>query len=391
MPEGTRRVAVITGTRADWGILRPVARALALEPGLEPCLIVAGMHLLPEFGGTSAEVEADGFPIAARVDMILASDTPGGMARSLGLGVIGMAQALETARPDVVLVMGDRGEQFAAALAAAHLNLPVAHIHGGECTVGGNIDESLRWAITRFAHIHLVATRAGADRLRRLGEEPWRIHVVGAPALDVALGTEPWGEERVRRHLGLGPGRPLVVVQHPVTTQAESAAAQMRETMEAVVGCGLEAVVIYPNADAGGRAMIGVLEEYRDRPGIHLHPTLPHPVYLGLLKMAAALVGNSSSGIIEAPSLGLVAVNVGIRQLGRERGANVLDVGCDRKEIAAAIDRALHDGELLRRIRAVPNPYGDGRASARIAGILAGLALGERLIQKRFGSVEGAE
>jgi UDP-hydrolysing UDP-N-acetyl-D-glucosamine 2-epimerase len=384
-PPLLRRVAVVTGTRAEYGILRPVLRELGAAPGTLPLVVAAGMHLLPEFGLTVRDIERDGFEVAARVHMGTQGDDPAAMATALGMGIAGMSGALQALRLDIVLVVGDRGEPFAATVAAAHLNIPVAHLHGGECTTGGNIDESLRWAITRFAHLHLAATALSAARLVESGEEPWRVTVVGAPGLDAVLGEPPLPDGELGASLAVDLNLPvLVVVQHPVTTQAAAAAGQLRETLEAVAGTGYQAVIVYPNADAGGRAMIEVLEGFRSNPRFRLHRSLPHRAFLSLLRRAAALVGNSSCGIIEAPSLGLPAVNVGIRQEGRERGANVIDVDHDRGAIAAAIRRAVTDQDFRRRVARSPNPYGDGRAARRIVARLGAVALDERLIQKRF-------
>lgn len=380
-----RRVAVVTGTRAEYGLLRPVLGELSASSSLVPLVVAAGMHLLPQFGLTVRDIERDGHAVAARVTMGAAGDDPAAMARALGAGIAGMVTAFEALAPDVVLVLGDRGEPFAAAVAAAHMNIPVAHIHGGECTTGGNIDESLRWATTRFSHLHLVATRRAALRLTGSGEEAWRVTVVGAPGLDAALNEPLLSDEDLIGEMKLDLGRPVVaVVQHPVTTQAAAAAAQMRETMAAVIEIGCQVVAVYPNADAGGRSMIAVLEQYRSWPDVRLYPSLPHRAFLSLLRRASALVGNSSCGIIEAPAFGLPAVNVGIRQEGRERGANVIDVGHDRHAIAAAVRRAITDRRLRRAIAESPNPYGDGRAAPRIAARLAEVELNERLLQKRY-------
>lgn len=377
-----RRVLAVTGTRADYGILRPVFRAIQAHPALELGVLVTGMHLASEFGLTVREIERDGFPIAARVDMLLAGDTGGAMAKSLGIGLIGMTQAIEALQPDIVLVLGDRGESLAAAIAAVHLNIPVAHLHGGEVTCGGMVDDVIRWAITDFAHLHLPTTPGAAERLVRRGEAPWRVHVVGAPGLDAALATPLTPREVLARTYGLEPDRPwLLAVQHPVTAEAEQAGKQMVETMEALAALGLPTVLIYPNADAGSGAMIEVIQRYR-LPHVRVFPSLPSPDYLSLLKEAAALVGNSSSGIIEAPSLGTPAVNIGTRQAGRERGDNVLDVGYDRDEIVAAVRRALHDEDFRRLVSRRRNPYGDGRAAPRIAQLLAEVPLDGRLLRK---------
>lgn len=377
-----RRILAVTGTRAEYGILRPVFRAIQSRSDLELRVLVTGMHLSPACGATVAEIEEDGFPIAARVDMLVAGDTGGAMAKSVGLGLIGMAQVMESERPDIVLVLGDRGEPLAAAIAAAHLNIPVAHIHGGEVTCGGMVDDAIRFAISSFAHLHLTATEASARRLLQRGEERFRVHVVGAPGIDAILQMPLRSRAELAEAFGLDPARPwLLAVQHPVTAEAEQAGEQMVETMEALAALGLPTVLIHPNADAGSGAMIEVIRRYA-APNIRVFPSLSSLDYLSLLKEAAVLVGNSSSGIIEAPSLGTPAVNIGSRQRGRERGDNVIDVGYDRREIAAAVRRALEDAAFLQAVARRRNPYGDGRASERIARILAEVSLDERLLRK---------
>lgn len=380
-----KKVAAVTGTRAEYGTLYPVLKAIEARPELGLSLIVTGMHLSHEFGYTVSEIENDGFKVDARVDMLLSSDTLGGMAKSVGLGIIEMAQVWEQLKPDIILVLGDRTEPLAATVAGAYMNIPVAHIHGGDACVGGNIDDANRYAITKFAHIHFPATRKSAERIIKMGEDEWRVHVVGSPALDVILNEPPVTRQVLARKFGLDLSKPLILlVQHPVTTQVEKGPGQMGETLEAVVAIGYPTILIYPNADAGGRRMIEVIREYEKHSFIKTFESLPRKEYLGLMKIASIMVGNSSSGIIEAPSFGLPVVNIGIRQEGRERGKNVIDVGHNKQEIVNAIGKALTDKEFLGEVKRCESPYGDGKASQRIAEILSKVEITPQLLQKKI-------
>lgn len=378
-----RKVAAVTGTRAEYGILYPVLKSIEAQPNLELFLIVTGMHLSHEFGYTVREIEDDGFRIDAKLDMLLSSDAPGSMAKSIGLGVISMAQTWEQLKPDIILVLGDRIEPLAATVAAAYMNIPVAHIHGGD--ICGSVDNPARHAITKFAHIHFPATKESAERSIKLGEEEWRIHIVGSPALDVILNEPCIPPDELAKQFELDLSQPLIlVVQHPVTTQVDKAPKQMRETLEAVVELGYPTVLIYPNSDAGGRRMIEVIKEFESYPSIRTFKSLPRREYLSLMGIATVMVGNSSSGIIEAPSFGLPAVNIGIRQEGRERSKNIIDVGYNKQRIIKAIGKALTDEEFLKEVEKRENPYGDGKASQRIAEILSKIEITPRLLQKKI-------
>ena len=380
-----KKIAVVTGSRAEYGILYPVLKAIEAHPDLRLSLVVTGMHLLPEFGYTVREIENSGFKVDARVDMLLGSDTLGAMAKSVGMGIIGMAQTWEQLNPDIILVPGDRGEPLAATVAGAYMSIPVAHIHGGDAAIGSNIDDSNRYAITKFAHIHFPATGTSAERIIKMGEDEWRVHPVGSPALDVILNESLFSAEALTEKFGLNLSQPLIlVVQHSVTTQDDDAAAQMKETLEAVAGTGYPAVLMYPNADAGGRRMIEVIKEYENFNFITTFKSLPRKEYLSLMKAASVMVGNSSSGIIEAPSLGLPAVNIGIRQEGRERGENVIDVGHNNREIVTGIEKALTDEEFLKAVKKCQSPYGDGKTGPRIAEILSQTEITPQLLQKKM-------
>lgn len=378
-----RRVVYLTGTRADYGLFYQTLRRIEEHPDLDLRLIVTAMHLAPEFGYTLRLIEQDGFHIAAQVETLLAGDSGGSMGRAIGLGILGLTQALESLRPDVLILLGDRGEMLAGAIAAAHLNIAIAHVHGGE--VSGTIDESVRHAITKFAHIHFPSTRENGERIVKMGEDPARVHVVGAPGLDYLRLVEPMEQRELASDLDLDLSEPvLLMTQHPVTTEEEAAAEQMRITLEAVKAVGVQTLITYPNADGGGRAMIQALKAYETLPFVRIRKSLGQRRYVSLLRYACAMVGNSSSGIIEAPYFGLPVVNIGTRQQGRQRAENVLDVPHDRAAIEQAIRTALTDEGFIQQARQCTNPYGDGYAGERISEILAQVPLDRGFLQKRL-------
>lgn len=379
-----RRITVITGTRSEYGLLYPVMRAIETHPKLELSIIATGMHLSREHGYTLDEIKKDGFSIDATVDMLMSGDTGASMAKSLGKGIIGITEALEKIKPDILLVLGDRDEPFAGAVAAAHMNIPVAHIHGGEVTEGC-IDESIRHSITKFAHIHFPATEESADRIRKMGEEQWRIHTTGAPGLDTILNTKLIPKDQLVKKYLLRQEEPLLLaVQHPVTLQPEKAAEQMRITLEALKEVEIQTVLVYPNSDAGGRSMIEIIKEYEHLPFLHTFKSLSHIEFISLMNIAKALVGNSSSGVIEAPSFHLPAVNIGIRQEGRQHTCNLINVPHDKLKIIEAINKALYDETFKKKVRNCVNPYGNGKTGIRIADMLAKIEINQKLLQKKI-------
>jgi UDP-hydrolysing UDP-N-acetyl-D-glucosamine 2-epimerase len=334
------------------------------------------MHLDPAVGMTIMEVRASGYPIAAEVPCAPPDDTRAGMAAAVGLAISGMADPMQAWGSGWLLVLGDRGEQLAAAVVASHLGLPIAHLHGGERTFGA-VDDTVRDLISRVAHLHLVATDDSARRLEQLGEDRWRIHVVGAPGLDGLTEQAAPPSPELRARLGLPAAGPfLLVLQHPETRAERAPADDMDATLEAVSRIGLPAVGILPNTDAGGEAMRAQLA----KGGLHTVASLPRADYAAVLGAAAALVGNSSSGIIEAPLLATPAVNVGDRQAGRARGDNVIEVVPEVAAIEAGIRRALDP--TFRAGLSRTSPYGDGHASERIASVLASTDVDERLFAK---------
>lgn len=381
-----QRICVVTGSRAEYGLLYWVLRDLLDAPAVELQLLVTGMHLSPEFGSTVREIERDGFTVTRRVEMLLSSDTPTGTAKSIGLGVIGMADALEQLRPDVVLVLGDRFEILAAAQAALVHGIPLAHIAGGDTTEGA-YDEAIRHAITKMAHVHLVTNELAARRVRQLGEDPARIHVVGSPGLDHLRRTELLGRPELEAALGARLGRRnLLVTFHPVTLENDSTR-QLNELFAAIdaLPADFKAWVSKPNADSGGRAIAAAIDVWAARSAerAHVFTSLGQLRYLSLMRQADAVVGNSSSGLYEAPSLGVPTVDIGDRQRGRLAAASVVRCEPRREAIRDAIERA-----LALDCRDVVNPYGDGCTAPRIVDVLRGLPPAAQLIKKRFHLLE---
>lgn len=337
------------------------------------------MHLLPEFGTTVREIEREGFNLRYKPSMTLAGYTPATMIKSLALFSISIIDILEGQAPDFIVIAGDRGEQFMGAMAGSHMSIPVAHIQAGE--VSGNIDGQTRHAIARFSHIHFASNEDAAERLRRMGEQDFRIHNVGAPQLDEFLAGGYPGHTAIHEIYRLDPKEPyLLVVQHPVTEEMSEAGDQMAATLEAVCELGLQTILIHPNSDAGRTGIRRAIETYR-RPFIHVRRSVLRDHFAGLMAAAAAMVGNSSAGILEAPSFGLPAVNIGRRQKGRMQGENVIDCEPQRAAIVAAIREAISP-EFRKPLVSMTNPYGDGRSSARIVNILRTIPIDERLLVK---------
>lgn len=379
-----RKICVITGTRAEYGILQPVMKAIQQSKKLFLQVLVVGMHLMPEFGMTIEEIKKDGFNVEKTVKMTAKEDTEKAMTQSIGKGIIGIADCLKEIKPDIVLVLGDRIEALSAAIAAAYMNIIVAHSHGGD-SAGAGLDEYARHAITKFSHIHFPASKKSAERIIKMGEDRQRVFTVGAPGLDSILKKKPISSKVMAKKYNLDLSKPiLLVIQHPLTTEVKLASQQMKITMEAVKALREQTIVIYPNADAGGRKMIKVIEKYRRHPFIKTYKSLPHIEYLALMQTAKVMVGNSSSGIIETSLIHLPAVNIGTRQEGRERAENVIDVPHNKIEIIKAIKKTLFDKKFRTKVKKCKNPYGDGRASERIVKILSEIKIDKKLLQKKL-------
>jgi UDP-hydrolysing UDP-N-acetyl-D-glucosamine 2-epimerase len=379
-----RKIAVITSARSDYSYLLPVMRKIQEDPELELLPIVTGMHLLPVYGMTVRQIEEDGFEIAERVEMLLSSDSSSAIAKSMGLGMIGLSQAYERLKPDLIVLLGDRFETLAAAAAALPFAIPVGHIAGGELTEG-MIDEASRHAITKLSHLHFVSTERHRQRVIQMGEAPWRVINCGAPSLDNLHCIEFLDKETLQQELGfnLDPA-PLLVTFHPVSLEFEQTGDQMLEFLAALDSSGLPVIFTYPNADTSNRVVIEAIQKYQlAHSNSRVYVNLGTRRYFSLMKFAAAMVGNSSSGIIEAASFALPVVNVGNRQKGRYHDRNVLDTPCERKSILTAIHQSL-DPQFKEGLSGMDNPYGDGHASELIVKTLRATETGKTLITKSF-------
>jgi UDP-hydrolysing UDP-N-acetyl-D-glucosamine 2-epimerase len=386
-----RVIGVVTVGRSDYGIYLPLLRRIEQDPNLDLQLFVSGMHLSPEFGLTVQTIERDDFTIVERVEMLLSSDTPESIAKSMGLGTSGFAQAFARSRPDILFVLGDRFEMHAAALAALPFKIPLAHIHGGELTTGA-MDDSLRHSITKLSHLHFVSTEEYARRVRQLGEEPWRIFKTGALSLDHLKSIKLQSCEELESEVGLClKPPPLVITYHPVSLEYERTPEQVRELLDSLGEFDLPMVFTLPNADPSGRIVMEMIRGFvRDAPAAVLVENLGTEKYFSLMAASAAMVGNSSSGLIEAPSFELPVVNIGNRQKGRVRAGNVIDVGNSKSEIVHGIQKALDLG-FKKTLRGLVNPYGEGAAAEMIVRFLEKTDVEGCLIPKSFADLSTSE
>jgi UDP-hydrolysing UDP-N-acetyl-D-glucosamine 2-epimerase len=376
-----RRIAIITGSRGEYGYIRPIIKLIEDDPDLDYELIVTNMHLLPDFGSSYREIEKDDIKISQKIPMTLAGYTNTTMAKSLAVFMLSITDTFERIKPDVILLAGDRGEQLMSAIVGAHMNIPVAHIQAGE--LSGNVDGMSRHAITKFAHLHFASNIDAAERLLKMGEEKFRVKNVGAPQLDEfkqGLFTPP---DNIYNKFHLSPEEPLILlVQHPVTEESLNSGMQMEKTLEAIGNLKLQTLLVYPNNDAGSVMIQKKIEEYR-KPFIHVERNLKREDYAGLMNVADVIVGNSSSALLEAPSFELPAVNIGRRQAGRYQGINVINVDHDTEQIESAINNALSE-EFKQKIKGMKNPYGDGNASGKIVDILKSVDINQRLLNKKL-------
>lgn len=381
----TRKVCVVTGTRAEFGLLRWLMDEIQSHPQLELQVIATGMHLSPEFGSTYREIEEAGFEIDARVEMLLSSDTSTAVTKSMGLGVIGFADAYERLSPDIVVVLGDRFEIFAATSAAMIAGVPVAHLHGGETTEGA-FDEAIRHSITKMSHLHFVAADEYRQRVIQLGEHPDRVFNFGGMGIDAIKRIKLLSREELEHSLALSFGeKSLLVTFHPVTLEGgDSSAAQMGELLAALEGLDDTTLIFtMPNADTGGRELSAMVREFaQGHSNAKVYTSLGQLRYFSCLAQIDGVVGNSSSGLAEAPSFKIGTVNIGDRQKGRLKANSVIDCEPNRKAIETAIE-TLYSSEFQSRLASVVNPYGNGGASEAIVKALAEHSL-EHIRKKQF-------
>jgi len=377
----TRKICIVTGSRAEYGMLYRVMKGIQDDSDLELKVIVTGMHLSPEFGLTWRVIEEDGFRIDANVEMLLSSDSAVGVTKSIGLGVIGFADALDRLRPDLLMVLGDRFEILAAVQAALVARIPVAHIAGGDTTEGA-FDEAIRHSITKMSHLHFVTNHVAARRVRQLGEDPRTIHLVGSPGLDQIKLLSLLDRDQLTSELDFRfCKRNLLVTFHPATLDADSSDTQFRALLDALDALGPDVGIIFtkPNADTGGRIIIPMIDAFVARhPHARVYTSLGQLRYLSVLAQVDAVVGNSSSGLYEAPTLKKPAVNIGDRQGGRLQADSVLNCPASAKEIEQTIRLSFaHDCSMT------VNPYGDGESAPRIISVLKEVETAG-LLKKRF-------
>jgi UDP-hydrolysing UDP-N-acetyl-D-glucosamine 2-epimerase len=392
-----RIIAVFTGNRAEYGLQFPILRAIARRDDLEYRLLVSGAHLDKNFGTTLEEIRKDGFEVHDEIKIDLEADTLYATAKAIGSGVISVSASLARIKPDIFVVYADRFEGFAAVIAGTQMGIPVAHIEGGDVTQGGALDDSVRHAMTKLSHLHFTTNENAANRIRHMGEEPWRVHNVGFPAIDLIADGVYATPKELNERFGLVADKPLIVfTQHSVTTRFEEAVDHVRPSLaalETLAGEGVQVVLTYPNNDAGGRRIIDELERFRARnvPNTQVHKSVGRYNYHGMLSLAGrggqaggACVGNSSSGVKETPAFGCPTVDVGSRQSGRLGAGNVIATRYDQAEIEAAIRRCLTDQAFIAQCRNCENPYGVGDAGKKIAEVLATVPLDQALITKQM-------
>lgn len=378
----TRKICVVTGSRAEYGLLSVVMQELKNEPAFTLQVVATGMHLAPQFGLTWREIEADGFIIDASVDMQLTSDTPAGVTKSLGLAVIGFAEAFNRLKPDLLVVLGDRYEILAAAQAALISKVPMAHIAGGDTTEGA-FDEAIRHSITKMSHLHFVTNEASAKRVRQLGENPEHVFVVGSPGIDVINKVKLLTREELEKQLDFRfLKRNLLVTFHPATLEAIPAQDQFQELLKALdtLGNDIGIIITLPNADTDNSAIIKLIEHYvSTHPRSRAYPSLGQIRYLSAVSHVDAVVGNSSSGLYEVPSFKKPTVNIGDRQKGRIQASSVINC----RPYAADIIRAINEA-FKKDCSATVNPYGKGDSAERIISVLKAVADYRALLQKHF-------
>ena len=390
-----RRIAVFTGNRAEYGLQFPILRALAADSRLDYYLLVGGAHLQQDFGKTIEEIMADGFRVHGQVEMTMQHDTLFATAQAIGTGILSLSKILDEIRPDFLVVYADRYESFAAMITGTQMNIPTAHIEGGDYTEGGALDDSVRHAMTKLAHLHFTTNEQAAERVRSLGEEPWRVFNVGFPALDLVVAGEYPSPSEIAEDLGLDLNRPVILFcQHSVTTEFDQAAEQVKPSLQALrqaAQAGYQVIITYPNNDAGGRRIMDQIQMIANEalPNILVAKSLGRRRFHGVLNLIGragrgALAGNSSAGIKETPVFGCPAINIGSRQQGRLRADNVIDVPYDTALIGAALRRCVEDEKFRHQCAVCENPYGQGNAGPRIAEVLATVPLDARLIQKKM-------
>lgn len=391
-----KRIALFSGNRAEYGLQYPLLKAMQDHKQIETLLIISGAHLDPYFGKTVDEIERDGFKISAEIKIDLNQDDLFATTKAIGHGVVAICEALQKLKPDMMVVYGDRFESFSSAIASTQMNIPTAHIEGGDLTEGGALDDSIRHAITKLSHLHFTTNLQATHRVLAMGEEEWRVHTVGLPAIDLIRQGHYAKPGEVCDRFQIDLNRPLILfTQHSIATECHKAGEQINASLLALERCALQGnqvIITYPNNDAGGRAIIETLQKWQEKkiPHLQIHRSLGRHFYHGVLALNSlesahvVCVGNSSSGIKETLAFHCPAVNIGSRQDGRLRGGNVVDVGYNTDEIYNAIQFSLTNTDFRQKCRQLKNPYGEGLAGKKIVEVLTSTVIDEKLIRKKM-------
>ncbi len=378
-----RRIAVIASSRATYGYKRKLLQFMKFSKKIELQLIVTGMHLMKKHGFSIKELRADKLKINYKLPIFSEKDSNQEFVNSLGIEISKLSKCYRKLRPDLVLVTGDRAEMFAATFAAVYMNIPVAHIQSGD--VSGHIDGSARHAITKLAHIHLPSCKDSADRVIKMGEERWRVFNVGAPQLDDLINSKKYSKKELYDKLGICKNKKIIlVIQHPVLVEYEVSKKQILQTLKATEGFDFHKVVIYPNVDSGSQKIISQMNKYNKVHNFSIFNNLERKLYLSLLKHSSLLIGNSSSGILEASSFKIPVINIGNRQRGRLQAENIINCGYSENSIKKSIIKALSNKRFITKVKNCKNPYGDGKSSKRILKILETINLDKKLLDKRI-------
>jgi len=380
-----KNVAVISSSRADFNYFRLILKKIIESKYLKLSLIITGNHLLENYGMTKNLIQKEKIPLTKIIEMYDQNDSSIlALGRAIGRAIIKFTEAFNELKPDILLVLGDRFEALAAVIAASTFLIPIAHIHGGDNVSQGQIDEQIRHSITKFSHIHFPATVKSAERIKLLGEEEWRIHMVGSPSIDYLLCEKFFNKKEICEKLSLDPTQNIAIcLQHPYTIEPDKSGEYMKETLKALSDLNLQSVIIYPNNDPGNQLIINEINQYNKNPNFHIFKNLDYFDYYSLLKNSDLMIGNSSGGIIESPIFKLPVINIGDRNRGRESANNIINVRNDYDEIKSAIINALSN-DTKKKCQKIINPYGDGKASDRIVKVLENLDINKKLLIKKL-------